>query len=389
MAKTLVLGGGFAGVEAAIFLRQQGIETTLVSDRDYVWIYPTSIWVTVGADPNTSKVALSDLADVHGFDVIVDPVIAIRPESKEVELRTQTLSYEYLVIATGASKLKPKGVENTLSICGAPEQTSEIYSRLEKLIEAGGGHVGFGFGGNPKDKSAVRGGPVFEVMFNVDHWLKKRGLRDKFELTFFAPMPEPGKRMGPKALKIMETLYERTGIQRKVGTKITAFTPNGVDFADGTSLDTDLTVFVPAGTGQSMIAESGLPLNEAGFVQIDEQCRVIGRDDIWVVGDAAALEGPDFRAKQGHVAEVMARIAAFDIHKNQQSDGKERHDDSYIPHVNILCLMDIGSGGAMVKRTTEKATITSLPLVGHWMKKSWGKYWRLSKLKKIPRIPGM
>jgi len=35
-------------------------------------------------------------------------------------------------------------------------------------------------------------------------WLKKRGLRDKFELTFFAPMAKPGQKMGPKALVMMD-----------------------------------------------------------------------------------------------------------------------------------------------------------------------------------------
>jgi len=30
-----------------------------------------------------------------------------------------------------------------------------------------------------------------------------------------------------------------------------------------------------------------------------------------------------------------------------------------------------------------------LPVVGHWLKKSWGVYYRLRKLGKVPRIPGM
>jgi sulfide:quinone oxidoreductase len=30
-----------------------------------------------------------------------------------------------------------------------------------------------------------------------------------------------------------------------------------------------------------------------------------------------------------------------------------------------------------------------LPVVGHWMKKGWGWYFKNSKMKKFPRIPGM
>ncbi len=45
MASVLVLGGGFGGVEAAINLRKAGLEVTLVSERSYLYLYPTSIWI--------------------------------------------------------------------------------------------------------------------------------------------------------------------------------------------------------------------------------------------------------------------------------------------------------------------------------------------------------
>ena len=38
-----------------------------------------------------------------------------------------------------------------------------------------------------------------------------------------------------------------------------------------------------------------------------------GTTNVYAAGDVAALEGPDWRAKQGHTAEVMARNAAFNI----------------------------------------------------------------------------
>jgi sulfide:quinone oxidoreductase len=48
MKNVLVLGGGFAGLEVAIFLRKYGFDVTLISERDYLYIYPTSIWVPTG-----------------------------------------------------------------------------------------------------------------------------------------------------------------------------------------------------------------------------------------------------------------------------------------------------------------------------------------------------
>jgi len=43
MKKVLILGGGFAGVQTAIELQKKGIfDITLVSDRDYLYLYPIS-----------------------------------------------------------------------------------------------------------------------------------------------------------------------------------------------------------------------------------------------------------------------------------------------------------------------------------------------------------
>jgi sulfide:quinone oxidoreductase len=42
-----------------------------------------------------------------------------------------------------------------------------------------------------------------------------------------------------------------------------------------------------------------------------------------------------------------------------------------------------------VSRTEEKEMLVSLPVVGHWMKKGWGAYFKATKKGLIPRIPGL
>lgn len=391
MSRAVVLGGGFAGIESAIQLRKLGVPTTLVSDRDYGWIYPISIWIPTGdMKPEGAKISLAALAKKHGFDLIIDPVQAIDTARHKVQLESLELDYDYLMIAVGGTKLKPKGAEHTFTICGAPDDTVRLRDRMLEVVARGGGKLAFGFGGNPKDPSAVRGGPVFEVMLNVDHWLRKKGLRDQFEIHFFAPMPRPGKKMGQEALESLEMFYDRAGIERHVGTKITHFTEGQVHYeGEKEPLNADLIVFVPGGKGLPMFREAGLPLNAAGYIETDDKCRVNGLDNVWAVGDSAALQGPEFRAKQGHVAEIMARIGAIDLARVHESGGGARCNESYVEHVNVICLMDTGGGGAMVKRDLNKASLLPLPVVGHWMKQAWGHYWKLSKLGRIPRLPGM
>jgi sulfide:quinone oxidoreductase len=289
-------------------------------------------------------------------------------------------------VALGQDKLQMKGMEHTLSICGKPEEAEELYKRLDALVLKDSGKIAMGFGGNPKDTSAVRGGPAFEVLFNVHTFLKKKGIRENFELTFFAPMKKPGQKMGDKALVMMDKMFGMTNIKKKVGSKITAFVEDGIEFEDGTKIESDLTMFISAGTGHNILMASGLPLSEAGFVVTNVYNEIEGFDGIYAIGDSASLMGPEWRAKQGHVAEVMAKNVAYNIAmKIQNIDSKY----SYEEHLNILCVMDTGDGAAFVYRSNKGGKMIPLPIIGHWMKKGWGWYCRNSKLGKIPRIPGM
>ena len=390
MKKVLVLGGGIGGVEAAIALRKEGFDVELVSDRDYVYIYPISIWIPTG-ETTLSDVSLplGEVAMSHKFKFIKDKVISISASEGKVVLENfgEKTDFDYLVIAIGQTKLKHKGIEHTLSICGSPEETLEIRKRLEQLIDRGYGKLAFGFGGNPKAPEAVRGGPVFEVMFNVHNYLTKLGLRANFDITFFAPMPKPGARLGETALKMMDTMFRKMNIEKITGKKIKEFVEDGVILEDGTKIKSDLTIFTPAGDGHPVIKESDLPKTEAGFLKIEDNCQVEGIENIYAVGDVASIEGPDWRAKQGHLAEVMGRVTANNIAVKEGL--KEGKIESYKPHINIMCLMDTGDGGALAYRSDKHALLIPLPVVGHWMKKAWGIYYKLSKLGKIPRLPGM
>ena len=385
--EVLILGGGFAGLEAAIFLRKEGFDVTLISNRDYFYIYPTSIWIPTGETTKEEiSVPLNDLANAHGFKVVIDEVEAIKSSENRVYCKNGEYDYKYLVVAIGSGKMQHKGSENFLSICGDPEEAPKIKKRIDELIKRGGGKIAMGFGGNPKDPSNVRGGPAFEVLFNVHNQLKKLGIRDKFELTFFAPMEKPGARMGPQALKMMDIYFNRLNINRHFGKKIKEFVEDGIIFEDDSKLNSDFTMFIPAGNGHKVFQNSDLPLNEAGFVKINDYCEVEGVENVYAIGDSAAVEGPDWRAKQGHIAEVMARNTAFNIAAKENCSSEKK---GYKEHLNILCVMDSGDGAAFVYRNNKGGKMIPMPIIGHWLKKGWGWYCKNSKLGKIPRIPGM
>ncbi len=388
MKKVLILGGGFAGVQTAIELQKKGkFDLTLVSDRNYLYLYPISIWVPVHIKEfNDVKVPLATIQKKYPFKLIVDKVTDIQAIENKVICQNQTLTYDYLVVAFGAEKMQHKGINNTLSICAKPEMALEIRNKFDELVQKGSGKIAIGFGGNPKDKSAVRGGPAFELAFNIHNYLKSKKLRENFELTFFAPMDEPGARMGKGALALMDKMFKSYKISRRFGKKIKEFVPDGVIFDDDSKLDSDFTMFIAAGTGPALLQNSDLPLSEAGFVKIDNYGQAQGFPNVFAIGDIAALEGPDWIAKQGHIAELMGRNAAYNITEIEKGSSKRK---GYQEHLNILCVMDTGNGAAFVFRNGSKAIMIPMPIVGHWMKKGWGVYARLTKIGKFPRLPGI
>ena len=388
MKKVLILGGGFAGVQTAIELQKKGnFEITLVSDRDYLYLYPISIWVPVHLKEfDDVKVPLATIQKKYPFTLVIDKVTEIQAAENKVICTQHTLTYDYLVVAFGAEKMQHKGINHTLSICAKPEMAVEIRNRIDELVQKGSGKIAIGFGGNPKDSSAVRGGPAFELAFNIHNYLKSVKLRDHFELTFFAPMEEPGARMGKGALAMMDKMFGSYNIGKRFGKKIKEFVSDGVIFDDDSKLDSDFIMFIAAGTGPALLQHSDLPLSEAGFIIIDNYGQAQGFPNVFAIGDVAALQGPAWTAKQGHIAELMGRNAAYNITEIEKGSAKRK---GYQEHLNILCVMDTGKGAAFVFRDGSRAFMIPMPVIGHWMKKGWGVYARLTKLGKFPRLPGM
>lgn len=387
MKKVWILGGGIAGVEAAISLRQEGFEVSLVSNRDFVFIPPISIWIpTREKEFEDVCLSLDELANVHGFELVIDEVVKIEASKNSFTLKSAgEVLFDYLIVALGGEKLSYDGVENTISICGRPEDLLRIRDRIDELLFKGSGKIAAGFAGNPVDTTGVRGVPAFEFIFNIHNVLKKKKIRDKYELLFFAPMETPGQKLGTKAVKEFGKFFGKLKISTHFGKQIDRFEQNKVVFNDKTFIETDFTMFIPGRCGPSFLQKSDLPLSDAGFIKINHYCQVDGFVNVFAIGDIASLDGPDWRVKQGHVAEIMARNAAFNIFSIENNSDARR---SYVEQINLIYMVDMGNSASLVYRDFQRELLVPMPVVGHWIKKGWGRYYKLSRLKKIPRFPG-
>lgn len=378
MKNIIIVGGGFAGVGAAIELgKKKEFKVTLISERDYLYLYPFSIWVPVGINQfNDVKLSLKQIAQKHHFQFVTDTITHISMADNTIGSESEKYEYDYLILAIGNEKVQIAGIEQTHNICGKPDLILELKAHLDKLVSAGKGKIAIGFGGNPKDMSAMRGGPAFEMIFNINTYLKRLGIRHNFELSFFAPMAQPGAKMGKNAPSMLYKMMETHNIKKYFGKKIKEFKVDGVVFEDDSQLTADLTLFVPAGKGPALFSKSGLPVNDAGFVRINDFCQVEGLKNVFAIGDSAAIQGPDWIAKQGHIAEIMGKISASNI---QAIENGKSTLKGYAKHLNIVCIMDTGDGAAIVYRDAKKSFIIPLPFIGHWIKRLFGRYMKFTK----------
>ncbi len=367
MSKIVVVGSGFAGCTAIRTLRKEGYRDaiTLVAPKAELFYYPSLIWVPSG---RRSRADLE--VDLSGF-LRRNDVVHKRASMTGLDLGARTVhtddgevSYDYLILASGGRYLrKLPGIEHAHIACAGWDDTHGFSERLRAME---GGRVAFGFAGNPKEPSAMRGGPVFEFLFGTDRQLRREGRRERFQLTFFSPAPKPGARMGEKAVDRILGEMARRDIATHLGNKLKAMEPGRV-VTEGGEVEADLTLFIPGMTGPAWAADSGLPLSEGGFIRGDEFARVAGDDGpvdgVYVAGDAGSFPGPDWKPKQAHMADLQAEAAARNILARMA--GREA---SHRFKTELICIVDELTTGTMVYRTPSRSLqMKGTPL--HWAKR--------------------
>lgn len=102
--RTVIVGGGFAGVKAALELSKRKLgRITLISDEPYFLHHATLYATATGRDTSESVVPLKDIFATHSdVDVELDTMHSIDPDRKIVFGDSKEYEYDNLIIAIGA-----------------------------------------------------------------------------------------------------------------------------------------------------------------------------------------------------------------------------------------------------------------------------------------------
>ena len=101
----VILGGGFAGISAAKQLAKAPVRITLVDKENHHLFQPLLYQVaTAGLSAADIAEPLRHIfANQKNLTTMMDTVVNIDLESKEVEFSKDKLRYDYLIVALGAS----------------------------------------------------------------------------------------------------------------------------------------------------------------------------------------------------------------------------------------------------------------------------------------------
>ena len=369
-AHIVILGAGFAALTAVRELRRRAPQAriTLIAPKAEFVYLPSLIWVPTGIRKGSDLVLpLAAFIKDHAVEFIPARVIGLESGGRTVLTDQGPVQNDALIIATGGRFIKKlPGIEHALTLCEGIAAAEAIREQLNRMES---GRIALGFGGNPNDPSAMRGGPMFELLFGIDTWLRRQGKRDKIELTFFNAAAEPGKRLGEKAVSGLLSEMAKRRIDTHLGHKPLGFSEKGVD-TEGGHVNADLILFMPGLTGPAWAPDSGLPLSSGGFIQGDEFCRVPGAERVFVAGDAGSFPGPDWLPKQAHMADLQAKAAATNL--LLALDGKE---PTAKPRPELICIVDTVDSGILVYRDLKRSWLLPPATIFHWAKRYFERHY--------------
>ena len=368
MAQILILGAGFAGLNAAkVFAGSKNTEVTIIDQKNYHLFQPLLYQVATAAlSPAEIAVPIRTIFSKYkNIEVIQGEVYQIIPETKSVLTNIGAFNYDYLMVACGARHVYFGNDTWEINAPGLKtiEQATEIrrrvltafeHAEIEKDIEkktklltfviVGGGSTGVELAGALGELSRFTFAKDFK---NID-----------LKLTRIL-LIEAGPRVLPNFSEKLSSLaqhdLENLGIRVLTSKKVTKIDADGVNLGDE-RIET-ATVIWAAGIQASILNEQLKgELDSMGRIIVEPDLSLKKYPEIFIAGDQAHFSYQTGKPLPANapVALQQGRFIAKNILK--EIAGKTREKFHYIDKGHVAA---IGRNKAVLE-------IGHLKLGGFW-----------------------
>lgn len=320
--KVVIVGAGFAGLRLARKLNNQpGFDVLLIDRFNYHQFQPLFYQVATAAldASNISFPLRKAFHDSRNVRIRVEEVREIVAGQNKIITDTEELSYDFLVLATGADTNffgNQKMAEQTFPMKSTVEalqirhrliqnfedalraDSAEAMQRLMNVVIVGGGATGVEVAGALAEmKRFVLPKDYPELDFkNMNIYLVEGG-----ERTLGAMSEKSSMDSGRYLQNLGVTIMTKNVVKDYDGQKVT--------LADGSSIPTNTVIWaagikgnVPHGVDPALVVRGNR-------IKVNRQCRMEGSANVYVLGDLASMETPKWPKGHPQVASVAIQQA--------------------------------------------------------------------------------
>ncbi len=353
--RVVIVGAGFAGLNAAKELRRAQVDITIIDRRNFHLFQPL-LYQVAAAALNPSDIAYPIRSvfrtQQNVKSVLLAEVTEIDADTRHVELDDgQLVAYDYLILAAGATHsyfghddwgpLAPglKTVEDALvirrKILLAFEQAElhpEEVERLLTFVVVGGGPTGVELAGALIEIAMHALGTEFDVIDPA---------RARVVLVEGAPhvLPVYPERLSESARRQLESL----GVEVRTNALVGAIDERGVTLTDGSRIEAGTVLWAAGVEASSLGAMVSAETDRSGRVRVEPDLSVPGHREAFVTGDLAVLpDVPGVAPAAMQMGRHAARMIMADIGRSPRSGFTYRNKGSLATIGRARAVADFG-----------------------------------------------
>ncbi len=332
LRKVVILGAGVAGLRIAKKLQRSlknpGWEVILIDENDYhQYLYRIHEVCNVEYRAKDIIVPINRLIDMDKITFTKTHVKSVDPKRRVVETTTGDQPYDILAVTLGShpAYFGIDGIQEHSLTLGSYEEAKKIRVRILELVE----------------EAEERGEPPVIVIGGGGF----SGVELAGELTDWLPIlyeehsiPQPEKLIivvealstilpgwDEKMIQRGQEVLWRRGIEFVFNDPVVRVGERRLEMKSGLVLEPDLFVW----TGGVIVDPAcGMDFEIRGRrIMVDEHCRAVHQEDVYVAGDTACAVDSEDRPQPptAHIAMVQGDIVAHNILAQIKGDAKKKY----------------------------------------------------------------
>lgn len=339
VGRIVLVGAGHAHAGVLLgagALARRGHEVVLVTPGDF-WYSGLATGVVGGRHaPEEDRVDVARLTAARGVRWVRDCAVAVDAAARRLVLaRGDRIAWDALSLDVGS--------EVASEAPGAAEHAVAVKP-IEGLVACAVRLASDWPAGGPREVVVVGGGPSgVEVAANLEALARRCGGAARVTLIGREHRLVPDMPAGAGA-RLARALARR-GLVLRLGVEVMAVERDAVRLATGERVPQDLVVWATGLRPPPLAAASGLPVDRAGALRVDEHLAALGHPCVFGGGDCVAFPGRDLPK----IGVYAVRESPVLLHNLAAAvEGGPRR--AFVPQRRALLVLNLGDGTALAVR---------------------------------------